>query len=125
MKNLLMAIPFLILFGNGVCFVWREWYYESYAVWYAFIVQIYALLWLYFMWYIAKIKRFCAFSFVAIYGLVALTCFNLVYFYLTYGYDRELHPEIFEKYDNMYHAYAGILVLCAIIISIIQWVRQR
>src|SRR5690606_17251667 len=90
---------------------------------YAFIAQVYALLWLYFMWYIARIRRFCAFSFVAIYGLVALTCFNLIYFYVTYGYDRELHPEIFEKYDKIYHVYGGALVLIFLCMATIFGIR--
>ena len=125
MKNLLMAIPFLILFGNGISYIWRELDIDSYRIWYPFISQLYALLAWYFMWYFARLKRFCAYSFIAIYGLVVLTLVNLWYLYVTYGYDKQDNPEIFEQYNNLYHIYGAVTVLCVIALTIIRWLRQR
>lgn len=123
MKNLLMAIPFLILFGNGISFIWREFYYESYENWYGLVVQVYALLVIYFMWYYARLRRFCAYSFIAIYGWLALTLCSIAYFYVTYGYERDEHPEIFEKYDPIYHVYGGALVLIFLCMATIFGIR--
>lgn len=94
-------------------------------MWYPLLTQVNALFVFYFMWYMARIKRFCAYSFTAIYGLIALTFFNLYYFWLTYGYDRRVHVKEFEYFDSIYNLYAGIIVFCAIVLTVIGWLRQR
>lgn len=123
MKQFLMAIPFIILFGNGMAFIWREYHYDSYDKWYDLIVQLYSLLAIYFIRYFAKLRRFCAYSFIAIYGWTLLTIINIWYFYTTFGYNRDEHPEIFEKYDKIYHVYGGGLVLIFVCMATIFGIR--
>ncbi len=112
-KQLIKTTPFIILLVNGILIICAQ--VKEFEWIYFLVPQIsgHGVLIVIHTLFYARIHRYCLYSFVAIYSLLALNILNVIYFFVNLDY---------------YKMYSSIIVFGGILLSLIfilkKWKNQ-